>query len=522
MRTLFREHGTKLFVALAVAFLTLILFTRAMDRDLNHDEHQFLAPGSLLARHGLLPYRDYPLFHLPNLVFLYAGLDRLFGNLIFSAKCFSVLCTTAALTAIGLVAATPNRRTAQTRWGAALLAVAFLLFDPLFLFTTGKTWNHEAPAALIVLGILFHVEAARRTSFWLGACSGLCVGSAAGMRLTFGPLLLPFFAILWFLPISFTARARLGAAWSAGAALGLAPSAYFFFAHHEAFVFDNVQFPRLRLLDPENSRIRKTMSWWRKARYFFKEIVLPSWPLFTAFALIAVAPAIQWWKQRSHATLPFALLGLAIPFALLGCFAPSRYQYQHFYGVIMLVGFAVAYGIAALTTFRSRMSLALLLLAIVSTGSALLGFYDRKISAREYFNVALLIRPEEWFPRRALATGNAVKAHVPSGPILTLAPAWPLEAGLSIYPEFATGPFAWRSARFVEPANRSRLGFVAPDDLPSFLRRRPPAAIWTGWEEPELEKEFISFAGANSFSPVRLTKGRILWLPPKTAHQAEP
>jgi hypothetical protein len=41
---------------------------------LNHDEHQFVAPSVLLLREGLLPYRDYPFFHTPNLVFVFAPL----------------------------------------------------------------------------------------------------------------------------------------------------------------------------------------------------------------------------------------------------------------------------------------------------------------------------------------------------------------------------------------------------------------------------------------------------------------
>lgn len=50
-----------------IVLAAFLLFARAVERDLNHDEHQFLAPSALLTT-GTRPYRDYPLFHLPNLI----------------------------------------------------------------------------------------------------------------------------------------------------------------------------------------------------------------------------------------------------------------------------------------------------------------------------------------------------------------------------------------------------------------------------------------------------------------------
>src|SRR3954470_9477005 len=65
----------------AVAPLVPVVFTvmlaRAMSKPLDHDEHQFIASGALLARRGLLPYRDYPYFHMPYLAGAYALLFRL-------------------------------------------------------------------------------------------------------------------------------------------------------------------------------------------------------------------------------------------------------------------------------------------------------------------------------------------------------------------------------------------------------------------------------------------------------------
>ena len=54
------------------------------------------------------------------------------------------------------------------------------------------------------------------------------------------------------------------------------PSLHSLCARTEPFLFGNFAFPRLRLLNPENERIRKTMNPLRKLSFFFKEVALPS------------------------------------------------------------------------------------------------------------------------------------------------------------------------------------------------------------------------------------------------------
>ena len=55
--------------ALVLALLLVLVWGLNMRRGLNHDEHQFVASGALIARDGLLPYRDFPYFHVPTLSF---------------------------------------------------------------------------------------------------------------------------------------------------------------------------------------------------------------------------------------------------------------------------------------------------------------------------------------------------------------------------------------------------------------------------------------------------------------------
>jgi hypothetical protein len=491
-----------------------LLFSRGMVRSLNHDEHQFLAPGALLSREGLLPYRDYPLFHLPNLVFAYAAMDRLTGDPILGPKLLSFL---ASWLGAGIILWVALRYTQGSAWvrltvGASLLVL--LHFDPLFLYTAGKTWNHEVPALLLLLAILFHVESFRRNSTRFIALSGLACGLAIGTRLTFLPCIIPLLGTIILFPVEPRRRWTLAAAFSGGAAISMAPSLYFLATSPEPFLFGNLEFPRLRLLDPENTRIRKTMTLWRKLRYFAKEIVLPSWPAFVAFIAFAV-PAFRRRLGGLTSDRDLHLVPLVGLFLVAGCFLPSRYQYQHFFALLPLVALGIALARIGSTETSPRCRYAgvslLALLALISFGRAT--YLAEKGDQPALPQLSALHSRADWFSTEAIEFGEELRSHVPSGRILTLAPAGPLAAGLQIYPEFATGPFAWRSAKFVAPARRSPLHVVAPDDLETFLTAAPPAGILTGVEDDDLEEPLIAYAENHGFHAIKLQRKRKLWVP---------
>ncbi len=501
---------TWLTLGLACAFV----FFRAMDRDLNHDEHQFLAPAALLSREGLLPYRDYPLFHLPNLVLLYGALDRVTGRLLLSAKLLSAASTT-AVAVLCFLAATRLARDARplARWLFGCGALVLFLSDPLTVFSAcGKTWNHELPAFLTVAAVLLHLVAARRDSLLCMAASGGAIGLALGTRLTFAPVAVPFalFPLLLLLPL----RRRLAhtATFTAATIAACAPSLWFLVTDREAFLFGNLEFPRLRLLDPENTRIRRTMTWWRKVRYFVKEIIVPSWPLFLGYIVLGIRPGWAWLRRRQPGGHACALLLCVLPFVLLGCFAPSRYQYQHYFIFAPLLVLGVIFG-AASTGRRRIFAGSLAAISLVSLLIATL----REGGPSAFAWLGRIGRPAEWFPAKVRSLGLTIQQLAPNGKVLTLAPTWVLEGGGRIYPEFATGPFAWRSAEFAEPERRRRLKLVAPADLEAFLQNDPPAAILTGVEAEKLEKPLLAYAQAHGFRPTTLSKKRTLWLPPSPA-----
>jgi hypothetical protein len=502
---------------LAAAVFVLVgslLFLSAMDRDLNHDEHQFIAPGVLISREGLLPYRDFPMFHLPNLAFIYAGLDRLTHQPVWSAKVLNALASTGAAVLIFLAGTSlrqPAALAARHFW-YALAAVALLLSDQLFTYTAGKTWNHELPAFLLIAAILSHVRGVRTGHWGWSAVSGFCVGVAIGTRLTYAPVALAFPWLLAVAPLPRRDRALSIAAWGLACLVAFAPSIYFLCADRERFIFDNLQFPRLRLLDLTDTRAQKTMNPLRKLRFFFKEVLAHSLPLTVTFIIASIQPVRSWLRRQAAEGYGYTVCGVVLPLTILGCFLPSRYQYQHYFAVAPLLALGAAYGFRSWPTPSRWPVCAVVVAAAVLSWSPLnWNSGNRSGSVLAYRAAPAMVDSNKWFTTRLRADYASVRAA--KGPILTLAPIGVLEAGGRIYPEFATGPFAWRTAHLLAGETRQRVGLIAPEDLERLLMARPPAGILTGVEDEALEKDFITYAKGHAFHAVAGGKRRTLWLP---------
>src|SRR5688572_6039535 len=89
----FRECALTFFVVCALVFPFVLGL--GMTQNMSHDEHQHVAAGALVAREGLVPYRDFPHFHTPYLAYVYAALFSVTDHLLVAARMVSVLSATA-------------------------------------------------------------------------------------------------------------------------------------------------------------------------------------------------------------------------------------------------------------------------------------------------------------------------------------------------------------------------------------------------------------------------------------------
>jgi len=90
-----------------------------------------------------------------------------------------------------------------------------------------------------------------------------------------------------------------------------------------------------------------------------------------------------------------------------------------------------------------------------------------------------------------------------------VAPIYPLEGGAAIYPELATGPFAWRTSGLMEPgprAERKVMGREELGDLPP--ERRPTAVLIADDDDQQLER----WAVEQGYALVGEPHGQRLWV----------
>lgn len=511
-----------LVAALLLAALLALLWGLNMRRGVNHDEHQFIASAAYMARTDDLPYVDFIYFHVPVLSLIYAALFRLSDSLLLTARLFSVLC--AWLTLALLMWTGYRSLPGQSPWirllnGAA--AAGLLAFTPLFIYTSGRAWNHDLPVLLTLAALLTLEYGLLRTR---GArqdlavgLAGLLIALAMGTRLSFALAALALLIAIWLQPRAPTRNRAMDTLWfGIGGLIGALPVLFFFAIDPAAFLFGNLGYVGLNTAYyqaelpgyPGMTLARKFNVW--LDLLFRQPANLPPW-----IALLIGLPMAWSTLQRNDQPdarwrLTTALLMLVAAF--VSALAATPAQTQYFYAVQPWLVMGAIYAYAAWPPSRQRTGVWLLAAA---AALAML------LTARAYApGLAIVAQPDEWVPRKIHARGELLATLVDEGgKVLTLSPIHPLEGGVPVYREFVTGPFAWRVASLMDAETRRELDIAGPDDLPALLADDPPRALLTGLDNDDLAEEapLVAYAEANGFLPIPLPDEGLLWLSPLAA-----
>lgn len=489
-------------VAAVFALVPVALFARAMMAGLNHDEQQFIAAGWLHAHLQLLPYRDFPYFHMPLFVLADGWIFAHCSRLLLAARAASVFWAWLGLVAVfGIGLALFRSQPPARRLVLALAPAALLFVNPVFTYTYFRAWNHSLPTLLTILAIGCQCRgAAAGTCRWFVA-SGVFLALAIGTRLSFAPLGLPFLLMAWRSP---GRGHRAAVAFCGGLFLGFLPSAAVIVRAPAAFLFDNFVYNGAinAAYRGEGARFRAAAE--AKMLFLLGTLLKP------ANLWLAAAFVFLHWRGAGRERTYFSRLVLAVlPFAWLGAISATPCFLQYYYPVVTLAALGILAGLA-----ESQWDIRKFRIGVRLTAGALaVGTVTALIDYRGIFEFADLRR---WVPIQAHAVGDAMRSVSSAGPVLTLAPLFPLEAGLKIYPAFATGPFAWRTARFLTAAQRARYGFVGEEELGSLLAAQPPASILTGVEKKKLEDPLVAYAGQHHYREIKLPGGLSLWVAPRT------
>ena len=510
MMALDRSVGrrTRWLVFVGITAIVFVLsFSRAMTRSFNHDEHQFVTPAVLLTQDGLLPYHDYPYFHMPNQVYLYAALTWWTPYKLLVARIIQVLCGTAIAV---LLFATGWRLLGRLdplgRWLTAGGLLLVLVSSRLFRYTDGLAWNHETSTLCALAALLLHLRGLsgpRPASLGLG---GLLLGCAIGIRLSFAPVAVPFLLSFWLSRSLVRQGQRLGGLllWSLGMTIGLLPAIVPLVTAPSQFIFGNLGYPRL-------SAFLAHVTLPEKLVFFLHKLV--DHPADAVLLILSLSCAtFALWRARAWSGLhrDAVLLTLGVLIMLVpGVLAPTPPQLQHAFPLLPFMVLVVVYVFASAPVPPTARWTRL-------TGGALIiaAAIDLPVN---YQKLPSLLIPSHWTPMREHAVGERIRsATAPGALVLTTTPIDPIEGGLSVYPEFATGVFAWRTAAFLPPKERERYRMISAAELGALLARRPPDAVFFN-RRKEFVQPFIDYAETRGYrrvdDPIR--GGYAIWVRPE-------
>ncbi len=495
--------------ALFLLVILLLLVGLNMRRGLNHDEEQFIASGQLIATLGTLPYLDFPYFHVPGLSLIYAAIFRFSPYLLLSARLFSVLCAWLMIGLLfGITLVELRSQAIWVRASAAIGLTLLLIASPIFIYTSGRAWNHDLPMLLTVGALWLFFRSSRPSALLL---CGLLLGLATATRLSFAFATLAVALALLFQPHpTWQHRLRALGPLALGGLLGALPALIFLFWAPQAFLFGNLTYIGLNT-EYYRTLAKPPASMTLLGKIDFMGKIVRDEPV-NAFALLCLATGIGlFWRARSRPVDAVALptLALVVGAMFASALVATPLQAQYFYPLwpLAILGLALLLGVASHWTRLPQVALALLGVGVLAG----------LLSVPPYrAGLEIVFSPHEWYPTKLHARGEWVKTLIKQGDVLTIAPIIPLEGRLSIYPALATGPFAWRVASLLPADARRRHQLFTPTELLEQLATAPPRALLVGMDNQDalVEETLVTWAQGHGYMALPLPDEGVLWVSP--------
>jgi len=515
---------TTALVTVGVLYVLAALLYMSVTPALNHDEHQFMASAYLVATQGLHPYRDFAYFHMPNLVYIYAWLLPLTDYPFLVIRLFTGACALAIAATIFLMARSIlSHYATATRLLIALGIVLLFVNSPVLAAATAHVWNHTPATLCALLALAFYLQALRRGAVRSFFLSGLSLGMAIGIRVSFVPMVVPFLVVLFLPSIAKEIRRWPSfVAFTVGGILANLPALYFLATSSAQFVFGNLGYATLNTLYRQELGFEGSMSLLEKLIYFVRVVLFKPGDLSIVLIALYIFLYIFFkFGVKQIRTAPLAqpnmlLVPLVIPFLYIGAIAPTPLWHQYFFAPMPFLLVGILYGLNYWPDEKGRPTITrlFLLFAVVSVA------FGPFVQSRE--DLPLLFQVNQWFPMTmhqvATEVAHELAATAETNPtatnVLTLAPLYAIEAGAPIYPQFVTGPFAWRVSHLLSPTERQKQKIISPSELATLVEQEAPAVILlTNKRNDEAAEQPLAQAAQQlGFHPRHLSDGSTLWI----------
>lgn len=469
---------------------------RCFNYDLRTDESMYVPPIRLLDDFSL--YTDFFYNHVPGSAWYFHAIGLVTGSdhLLAIGRVGVLVAWVTMIAAIFLVVRRLTR-SAIMAGGAVVLTLA----NELFLTQPGMAaTNNFLPLPLTFLGIalfLMAVQAEKGTPR-LAFLAGLCLAAAASFKISAAAVIpvIAFASVL--LPLNLGIASRL---WrttlplAAGGIIGALPILFFLLSDPEKFLAHVVGFhtgPHVKFWMDAALDSRPAVTFAEKALmahslYLGSAVLLAIGAVVILAFLFAQEPAKPAGRGAPPRHLIYVVAACAAVAAVMALIPTPGFP-QYFTPPLICVPLLLALFYIGITPqHRSAAETVTLGLAFVALIAAI---------PRMAQDMQTIAAPERWTVGRVHDSGveiaNRLRGAGLTGKVATLAPIYPLEGGLPVYLELATGPFAYRSMDLADPQLTAHFRATSPTNLIALLEADPPAAVLIGFDR-ELERPMRIF-----------------------------
>lgn len=496
-------------LALGILVFFVALYGRLMSYGIRRDEMMFVPPAVLLDTQQL--YVDFFYNHLPYSAWYFRGFEFIFGagGLLFSARVgvYFAWIALAAITA-GVVWSL-SRSALVTLFGIIGLLTSQTLMEAPGMAATNNFL--QLPFVVLALGLFLIEATGDKPRFGWLVLAGAFASIAVGVKLS-AIAILPAGAIAALvMPASLTFAARLRRVLFPlliGGVIGAVPLIWYAVADWDLFLAHVLRFhlgPHIAYWEAHQAsepglafglmgKLRLAYAAWLEGTPLLMTLVI----LSMALSLLGGGGRYDRVGAGIRQGIGFAVASLVVAVVMSLVPTPGFPQYYILPLAILPLLTALAYR-ALDESWRAAMRPVLaaaiglmLVLAVPWLAAGLNG----------------VLRPETTTPAATLRGGAALKHAIdeaqPAGDkVATFMPIYPLEAGLPVYPELATGQFAYRIAPFTSAELAAHYKMVGADGIETLFDADPPAAMVLGYA-PDLEVALLRYAETNGYRLVEV------------------
>ncbi len=518
MGSFFEKHAKTVGLAGLGAGLAAAVLLRILNYEMRRDEQLYASAGKLLE--GGAPYADFFYNHVPASAWLFRLMNILApGDHVLLAARLGVF---AGWLLLGLALAWITWRLTRSL-AMSVFAVLVLIANDVLLGVVGMTaTNNFLPLPFIYLGLALFVLGLEGRRVWGDdlksdgegrgpaattiALAGVSLAVAASMKVSAGVAIPPVVAASLLAPagIAFVDRLRrVTGPLAIGGVLGALPVIVSFLRGPERFLAHVVGFhtgPHIEYWAANSGPGGEPVAMSAPAKALLAFEVLLSGVNIVLILVAAILFALYALGRRLRAILEDGALMLVVAtlgLTLVMSFVPTPAFPQYFAPPLAVAPLFLAMLFARLDA-RLRPQLELTL--AVASGVVLVLAAPRLLQ-----HAPKIVRPDAWTVNRVHNAGADIAARMEAagldGKVATLLPLYALEGDLPVYPEFATGQFAYRLADLTDDDLLRHYVTTSPTRVRALFDIEPPDAILVGFE-PALERPFVEFAQSKGYRRV--------------------